>query len=272
MHEIVKKIVLTPKASCFEIKAPRVAKKARPGQFVIVRLDSSGERIPLTIADYNTEKETINIVVQEEGYTSRKIGALNEGATILDITGPLGQPTKISKVEGAVVLVGGGLGIAPIYPIASAFKHQGNQVEVILGARNKEFLFWEERFRKDIDGTIHLVTDDGSVGRKGFVTEQVKDIILEKKVGLVVAIGPMVMMRAVASVVPKEIETIVSMNTLMVDGTGMCGSCRLSVGGQTKYACVDGPDFDGHQIDWQEVMTRNLLFKEEEAHICKMNL
>lgn len=278
MHKILKKMKLTSAAYCFEVEAARIARKAAPGQFVIVRLDEAGERIPLTIADFDRKEGTIRMVVQEEGYTTKKMALLTEGDNVLDITGPLGKPTAMQKYEKKVILVGGGLGIAPLFPILRELKAQDNDAEVILGARNKDFIFWQERFREIVprgtaeDGSgVHLVTDDGSLGRKGFVTDELAEM-LTQPVSLVMAIGPMIMMKAVTQKVPEEIPTIVSMNTLMVDGTGMCGSCRLTVGGQTRYACVDGPDFEGHTIDWDEVMTRNRLFEAEEDHICKIGL
>jgi len=247
----------------FVVHAPRVAKKAKAGQFFIVRQGEGYERIPLTIADFDRENGTITMIFQVVGASTLALSQLNEGDAVADIAGPLGQPSEIEKL-GKVVMVGGGIGIAPIYPIARALKEAGNEVISIIGARTKDLLFWEDKMRA-VSDHLYIATDDGSYGRKGFVTQILEDVLKEEDIKRVWAIGPMVMMRAVANVTrPFNVSTIVSMNPIMVDGTGMCGACRLSVDGKTRFACVDGPEFDAHQVDFDLAMKRAAVFKTEE--------
>lgn len=266
MFTILKKDELAEKTKLFVISAPEIAKKAQAGQFVVVRLDETGERIPLTIADMNPGKGEIGLVVQEVGYTTKKMGALNQGDNILDLVGPLGHPTHIEKV-GTVIGIGGGIGIAPVYPVLREFKKQGNKTIVIIGARSKNLLFWEDKMRS-ISDKIHITTDDGSssCGQKGLVTDPLKEIIRKGvTINLVFAVGPTVMMKAVAEVTrPYNIPTVVSLNPIMIDATGMCGCCRVSVGGQTKFTCVDGPDFDAHKVDFDLLLARQKMYLEQE--------
>ena len=251
------------------IEATEIARKAKPGQFLVIRTDEKGERIPMTIADFDAEGGTLTIVFQEVGFTTDKLGRLKPGDTLLDVVGPLGKPTRIEKF-GVVVCIGGGVGIAPVYPIARQLTNAGNKMLSIIGARSHEFLFWEERMRSISDKT-YVCTDDGSYGRKGFVTDELKVILEESKnIDLVIAIGPVVMMKAVSLLTkPHGIKTIVSLNPIMVDATGMCGSCRVTVGGKTKFACVDGPEFDGHQVNFDELLLRQQIYLEEEKLIRK---
>ena len=247
----------------FEISAPQLAKKAKAGQFVIVRIADKGERIPLTIADYNREEGTITIIFQEVGQTTKEMSLLEEGENILDLVGPLGEPTKISNY-GTVVCIGGGVGIAPVYPIARELKAAGNKVISIIGARCDNLLFWPEKMATVSDELL-IATDDGSVGEKGFVTDVLKKVMKREKIEHVWAIGPMVMMKVVAEVTrPEKIKTTVSLNPIMVDGTGMCGCCRVQVGEDTKFACVDGPEFDAHLVDFELANRRLAYYKEEE--------
>jgi ferredoxin--NADP+ reductase len=264
MYPIVKKKILAKNIKLLEIKAPDVASKAQAGQFIILRIDEPGERIPLTIADFDRERGTITTIFQEVGYTTQQLGQLEEGDFLADFVGPLGQPTEIENY-GRVVCVGGGVGVAPIYPIARALKEAGNEVISVIGARSRDLLILEEEMRVVSDELL-VATDDGSYGHKGFVTDLLVKVLQEKQVNRVWGIGPAVMMKAVSEVTrPFGVTTIVSMNPIMVDGTGMCGACRVSVGGETKFACVDGPEFDGHQVDWQLALRRLSMYKEEEA-------
>ena len=263
MHKIVNKEILSEIILLFEVQAPKIAAKAKPGQFFILRLDEKGERIPLTIADSNRDAGTITTIFQVVGRTTREMSKLNVGDEILDMVGPLGEASEI-KNFGRVVCVGGGVGVAPVYPITKALKEAGNEVIAIIGARNKELLFWEEKMAAASNKLI-LCTDDGSYGQKGFVTQAVEQVAAEGKVDCLWAIGPMPMMRAMATTTkPLGIKTIVSLNPIMLDGTGMCGACRVSVGGETKFACVDGPEFDAHQVDFDLAMRRLGYYKEEE--------
>lgn len=263
MHRIILKEVLSPAIKLFEVEAPEVARKAKPGQFVILRMDERAERIPLTIADFDREKGTITTIFQEVGRSTMDMGKLNAGDEILDVVGPLGVPSEIGSL-GTVVCVGGGVGVAPIYPIARALKQAGNHVVSIIGARTKDLLFWEDRMSSVSDRLI-VCTDDGSYGHKGFVTDVVGRVAEEMKVDRIWAIGPMPMMRAVAETTrPFGIKTIVSLNPIMVDGTGMCGACRVSVGGETRFACVDGPEFDAHLVDFGLAMRRLAYYRDEE--------
>ncbi len=265
MYQILQKRVLAPTIKLFEVHAPKVAAKAKAGQFIILRIDEPGERIPLTIADFNREKGTITTIFQEVGATTIQLGKMNEGDYLLDFVGPLGLPSEIENF-GRVVCVGGGVGVAPVYPIAKALKEAGNEVISIIGARTKDLLIWEDEMRA-VSSELLVATDDGSYGHKGFVTDLLKQVIEEKgNIVHIWGIGPMPMMRAVAkTTAPYGIKTIVSLNPIMVDGTGMCGACRVSVGTETKFACVDGPEFDAHMIDWDLAMRRLATYKDEEA-------
>lgn len=263
MYQILRKEVFSPTIKLMDIKAPDVARKVQPGQFIILRIDEKGERIPLTVADFDRDAGTITIIFQEVGYSTMALGKMEVGQYLLDFVGPLGEATQIENF-GRVVCVAGGVGIAPVYPIARALKEAGNEVISIIGARNKELLFWEEEMRA-ISDKLYVATDDGSYGHKGFVTDILKEVLEEGNVDRVWGIGPVVMMRAVAEVTrPSGIKTIVSMNPIMVDGTGMCGACRISVGNETKFACVDGPEFDGHLVDWELAMRRSVMYRDEE--------
>ncbi|MEG6584034.1 sulfide/dihydroorotate dehydrogenase-like FAD/NAD-binding protein [Dendrosporobacter sp. 1207_IL3150] len=266
MYKILVKKELAPSVKLFEMEAPRIAKKAQPGQFVIVRLNEEGERIPLTIADFNREKGTVTIIFQEVGASTKEMGQLSEGDTLLDLVGPLGKETHIEKL-GNVVCIGGGIGIAPVYPIARGMKEAGNQVISIIGARNKDILILENEMA-EVSDKLYVTTDDGSKGHKGFVTDQLKQLIDSGlKIDLVVAIGPVIMMRSVAEVTrPYEIPTVVSLNPIMVDGTGMCGGCRVQVGDESKFACVDGPEFDAHKVDFAGLMSRQRMYLPHEKN------
>jgi len=252
-----------------KIKAPLVAKKAQAGQFIILRIDEQGERIPLTIADYDRKEGTITVIFMEVGKTTKQLGTLNVGDSLLNFAGPLGEPSEIEKY-GTVVCIGGGVGIAPLYPIIRALKQAGNYVITILGARNEKLLMLEKEI-KEFSDELHICTDDGSEGKKGFVSDALQRLIDQgKQLKIVWAIGPVIMMKVVANLTKKyNIKTIVSLNPIMVDGTGMCGGCRVSVGGKTKFACVDGPEFDGHKVDFDNLMLRNRRFLHEEEHACK---
>ncbi|MCE5284852.1 MAG: sulfide/dihydroorotate dehydrogenase-like FAD/NAD-binding protein [Pelosinus sp.] len=264
MFKILTKQELAPNVKMFEMDAPLIARKAQPGQFVILRIDEDGERVPLTIADFNREKGTITLIFQEVGGTTQLLGKLNEGESILDLVGPLGKPTHIENF-GTVVCVGGGIGIAPVYPIARGMKEAGNNVVSIIGARSKDILIYEEEMAA-VSNTLHITTDDGSAGHKGFVTDPLKQMLESgEKIGLVVAIGPVIMMRNVAETTrPYGVPTVVSLNPIMVDGTGMCGGCRVSVGNENKFACVDGPEFDAHKVDFAGLVTRQRMYKPQE--------
>jgi len=264
VYRILRKERLALGINLFEIEAKRIAKNAKPGQFVIVRLHERGERIPLTIADWDAERGTITIVVQEVGKTTYELGTYKVGDYILDVLGPLGNPTHIDRF-GTVVMVGGGVGVAEIYPVARAMKKAGNYVISILGFRTKDLVFWEDKLRKVSDEVI-VTTNDGSYGMKGFTTHALQKIIDEgRKIDLVYAVGPTVMMKAVAELTkPYKIKTIVSLNPIMIDGTGMCGACRVHVGGEVKFACVDGPEFDAHEVDFDELIRRLDYYKDLE--------
>lgn len=245
------------------IVAPYVVRNAKAGQFIILRVEENGERIPLTIADVDKDNGLLTIVFMAVGYTTKKLAELNEGDSIVDLAGPLGQPTHI-KNYGTVVCLAGGYGAAPCYLISKAFKDAGNKVFMVMGARNKDLIFWQDKMRSACT-ELFITTDDGSLGEKGFVTQVLERLIDSKKIDYVIAVGPMPMMRAVAEMTrDKGIYTEASMNPIMVDGTGMCGACRLTVGGETKFACVDGPDFDAHKIDFDEVINRCKIYKDEE--------
>jgi sulfide dehydrogenase (flavoprotein) subunit SudB (EC 1.97.-.-) len=263
MYKIIEREVLAPKIKLFKVKAPELARKAHPGQFIILRIDEKGERIPLTIADFDAQKGTITIIFQEVGRTTDLLGQMNVGDFILDFVGPLGSASEIENF-GTVVCVGGGVGVAPVYPIARALHEAGNKVISIIGARSKDMLIWENEMKK-ISSELYVATDDGTAGTRGFVTNVLEELLAKERVDRVVAIGPVVMMHAVAAVVPKNLPLIVSLNTIMVDGTGMCGACRLEAAGETFFACVDGPEFDGHVVNWDLILQRSKMFVEEEA-------
>jgi NAD(P)H-flavin reductase len=264
MFKIVAKEKLCPVIDFIKVDAPAVAKKAKAGQFVVIRVDEVGERIPLTLADWDEKEGTLSLVAMRVGTTTFKLSTFNTGDSVLDLSGPLGLPSEIENF-GTVVCVGGGVGVAPVYPIARALKQAGNKVISIMGARSKDLLFWEDRLRSVSDELI-VTTDDGSYARKGLVTEPLKEILeRDKKVSRVVAIGPAVMMKFCSlTTKPFGIPTIVSLNAIMVDGTGMCGCCRVSIDGVTKFVCVNGPEFDGHHVDWDLLFTRQRIFCDEE--------
>ncbi len=268
MARILEKTELAPDIKEMVVDAPLIARKAEPGQFVIVVVDDKGERIPLTIADFDREKGTITIVFLEIGKTTMKLGRLNAGEEIAHLTGPLGNPSEIPEDE-TIVFVGGGVGTAAVYPIARKAK-KSNEIISIIGARTKDALIWEDRMRSVSDELI-VTTDDGSYGRKGVVTEPLKELLEEKKVDRVVAIGPAIMMKFVAlTTKPYGVKTIASLNPIMVDGSGMCGACRVQVGGVTKFACVDGPEFDAHEVDFDLLMKRLSTYREEEELAKKL--
>lgn len=277
MHKIIKKERLNANTVLMELEAPLVAAKVKAGQFIILRIDELGERIPLTVADHDEEKQTITIVFQEVGATTKQLGTLEEGESVLDVVGPLGKPSELDGVKRAAV-IGGGLGCAIAYPQAKALHAMGAKVDVIMGFRNADLIILEDEICSVCDN-LYITTDDGSNGNKGFITNELKKHIEEgADYDLVIAIGPIPMMKFV-SLLTKEygIKTIVSMNTVMIDGTGMCGGCRVTVGGEVKFACVDGPDFDGHKVDFDEAMRRNGFYKAEEKaamekHKCRLGL
>ncbi len=264
MYKILRKKDLTPTVHLIEVEAPAVAQKAQPGQFIMLMIDEKGERIPLTIADWDKEKGSVTVIFMEVGKTTHQLALLKAGDFIASFSGPLGLPTHIEKF-GTVVCVAGGFAVAPIVPIARALKQAGNKVISIMGARNKNLLFWEDELRSVSDQLI-VMTDDGSYGSKGLVTEPLKELLeSNEKIDRVIAIGPTIMMKFCAKTTePFGVKTIVSLNPIMVDGTGMCGCCRVEVGGVTKFACVDGPDFDGHSVDWDLLMTRQRTYLDEE--------
>lgn len=276
MYQILKKRRLSENVTLMVIDAPYVAKKVEPGQFIILRVDQDGERIPLTVAEYDREKGTITIIFQEVGATTMQLGTLNEGDCLHDFVGPLGRASELEGLK-KVAVVGGGLGCAIAYPQAKKLHEMGAQVDLIAGFRNKDIIILEDEMRAACTNLV-LVTDDGSNGHKGFVTDALKELIeAGNQYDAVIAIGPMIMMKFVClTTKPYGIKTIVSMNSIMVDGTGMCGGCRITVGGETKFACVDGPDFDGHQVDFDEAMRRATMYKPQEAaaieaHKCRLH-
>lgn len=264
LFRIKKKKVLSPTVFQLKVVAPTIARKRKPGQFIILRVHEEGERIPLTIVDSDPEEGTITLIVQEVGKTTALLGTLKEGDSILDVVGPLGKPTHI-KNFGTAVVVGGGIGIAPVYPIAKGLKEAGNRVVAILGARNRSLLILEKEMR-GVSDEIYITTDDGSYGRKGFVTEMLDELIKDGlEAGMVLGIGPLPMMKALCEVTrPHGIYTVVSLNPIMVDGTGMCGACRITFDGKTRFVCVDGPEFDGHKVDFDELIRRNRTYLKEE--------
>ena len=279
MYKILEKQVLSDVTKLMVVEAPQVARKAKPGQFVIVRVDEPGERIPLTIADFDRDAGTITLIFQEVGKSTMQMGTLKPGDELITVAGPLGHPTEIEKY-GTVVMVGGGVGIAPTFPIARALKEAGNTVISIIGARNKSLLFWEDRMRAVSDELI-ICTDDGSYGRKAVVTEPLKELLDARKGAIVRvwAIGPAVMMKFVAMATkPYNVKTIVSLNTIMIDGTGMCGGCRVVLDEGAQFVCVDGPEFDAHKVNWDILLSRLRFYGEQERlaverwkHQCRLD-
>jgi ferredoxin--NADP+ reductase len=264
VSKILEKSVLAPKVVQFLVEAPEIAQKCRAGQFVIVRICETGERIPLSIADSDKEHGTLTLVVQEVGKTSACLNAMEVGKEIPDVVGPLGRPTHIENF-GVAIGVGGGVGIAPLHPILKALKAAGNHVITILGGRSKEFVIMEEEMRRASDEVL-ICTDDGSYGEKGFVTHVLKNLVeTGRDADYCIAIGPPIMMKRVCEVTkPFNLTTYVSLNTIMVDGTGMCGCCRVTVDGKTRFVCVDGPEFDGHKVDFDEMIKRISMFRKQE--------
>ncbi len=263
MNKIIEKAFLSENVVKLVVQAPLIAQKQSPGQFVIVRIDEKGERIPLTIADADRASGAITLIIQRVGTSSHRISLLSPGDSLLDVSGPLGRPTHIEKV-GTVLACGGGVGIAPLFPIARAFKQAGNRLIAVLGARTRDLLILENEMSAFADETI-VMTDDGSHGKKGVITVGIEEVLKREPVQLAVAIGPAVMMKFVALLTKRfNLPTIASLNTIMVDGTGMCGACRVSVGGKTRFVCVDGPEFDAHEIDYDEMIKRLNTYKTEE--------
>ncbi len=262
--KIIKKRMLNPQTGLFVISAPRIAEKHKAGQFVILRINENGERIPLTIADSDPENGTITIVCQSVGKTSTMLNTLKEGDEILDLVGPLGNATHIENY-GTVLVIGGGVGTAEAHPIAKAFKRAGNKVIAIIGARTKELVIFEDEMRQFCDA-VYITTDDGSYGEKGFVTDTLKKVLdTGEKIDIVLAVGPVPMMKAVANTTKNPgIRTLISLNSIMLDGTGMCGGCRVSIGGKDRFVCVDGPEFDGHIVDFDLLAKRQRMYIEEE--------
>lgn len=266
MAKIITKELIAPSVYEMVVDAPLVAHKCQPGQFVIVRTDEFSERVPLTIADFNREAGTITLIIQAVGNTTRHLcESFNVGDDILDVVGPLGRPSEMEKF-GTIVVVGGGIGVAPVYPIARAYHELGNKVISIIGARDKDLVIWQEKMAAISDEVI-ITTDNGSAGRKGFVTDPLREMLeAGDKIDLVLAIGPVIMMKNVAAVTkPFGVKTTASLNTIMVDGTGMCGGCRVMVGGENKFACVDGPEFDAHQVDFANLVMRQQMYKNQES-------
>lgn len=274
MYKIVKKEVLNSVVVMMEIEAPYVAARCEAGQFVIVRVDEDGERIPLTIADFDRERNTVEIIFQVVGYSTTLMAKLNEGDYLQDFVGPLGQPAPLNKEWKRVIGVAGGVGAAPLYPQAKKLAEQGTKVDVIIGGRTAELVLLKEKFEKFCDN-VYIMTDDGSLGEQGVVTKKLQEVLdAGVKYDHAIAIGPLIMMKFVVALTKKpeyNLPTAVSLNPIMIDGTGMCGGCRVTVGGETKFACVDGPDFDGFEVDFDQCMKRQTFFKEEE-HECMMKL
>ena len=274
MYKIVKKEVLNSVVVMMEIEAPYVAARCEAGQFVIVRVDEDGERIPLTIADFDRERNTVEIIFQVVGYSTTLMAKLNEGDYLQDFVGPLGQPAPLNKEWKRVIGVAGGVGAAPLYPQAKKLAEQGTKVDVIIGGRTAELVLLKEKFEKFCDN-VYIMTADGSLGEQGVVTKKLQELLdAGVKYDHAIAIGPLIMMKFVVALTKKpeyNLPTAVSLNPIMIDGTGMCGGCRVTVGGETKFACVDGPDFDGFEVDFDQCMKRQTFFKEEE-HECMMKL
>lgn len=275
MYKILQKEILNSQVKLMKILAPHISKKAQPGQFIILRVNDTGERIPLTIADFDAQEGTITIIFQEVGKTTKLLGALNQGDEILDFVGPLGLPSHFDNIKNAAV-IGGGLGTAIAYPQAKKLHSLGAKIDFIVGFRNKDLIILENEMQK-VCNRLFITTDDGSNGVKGFVSDILKQQIEQNhNYDIVIAIGPLIMMKVISELTrPFGIKTIVSMNPIMIDGTGMCGGCRLTVGGETKFACVDGPDFDGHLVDFDEAMRRSKMYQKQEKdsvhqHICNL--
>ncbi len=269
MFKILEKKQLTAEITLLEIEAERISKKTKPGQFVIVRIDEYGERIPLTIAETSIYKKSITIIVQSIGATTKKLASLEKDDSILDLVGPLGKPTEFDNAKN-ICVIGGGVGCAIAYPSAKYCFDNGLNVDIIAGFRNKDYVILEDKM-KNVAHKLVVTTDDGSFGVQGFVTDQLEKLLMDNEYDLVIAIGPVKMMQAVCNITkPKNIKTLVSLNPIMIDGTGMCGGCRVTIAGQTKFACVDGPDFDGHLVDFNELINRNNTYLEQESHACKM--
>lgn len=275
MYKILKKRELNSQVTLMELDAPLIAKKAQAGQFIIFRTDEMGERVPLTIADYDRDKGTITIIFQKVGKSTMQLGLMDEGDSILDVVGPLGVPTHFGEGIKRAAVIGGGVGCAIAYPQAKALHNMGVDVDVIAGFRSKDIVILEDEMRA-VASNLYITTDDGTYGTKGFVTNKLQDLIDGgANYDVVIAIGPVPMMKFVCAVTkPYNIKTIVSLNPIMIDGTGMCGGCRVTVGGKVKYACVDGPDFDGFEVDFDELMRRNSAYRDDEAesknHICRL--
>jgi len=271
MYRIIYKKSLAPQIDEMVVEAPEIARHAQPGNFIVLRLHERGERIPLTIAEADPSEGTITLLFQKIGKTTYELGDMQKGDVIMDILGPLGHPTPMSEY-GHCVLVGGGIGTATLYPILKGLKAYGNRTTVILGARTEGLIVWEDRFRETADDVL-ITTDDGSYGRKGLVTDALKEIIDRDRVAVVFAVGPVPMMRAVSMLTrPYKIKTIVSLNPIMVEGSGMCGACRVNIGGETRFTCVDGPEFDGHEVDFDELSRRLRLYSDEEEASLKRYL
>ena len=282
MNKIIKKRQLSANVYRIEVEAPLIARERKAGQFIILMVDGDyGERIPLTIADADPAAGTITLIYQTVGATTMKLAQLNEGDSIAALLSPLGRPTAIrgtnGEKPGRVVCVGGGIGVAPMHPIAQALKAAGNDVTIIMGARNKDLFVMEDEMRAIAGDKLILMTDDGSSGRNGLVTEPLKELCERGEVDEVIAIGPPIMMKFCAlTTKPFNVHTTVSLNTIMIDGTGMCGGCRITVGGETKFVCVDGPEFDAHKVDWDQMTKRMAAFKPQETaareHVCKAGI
>jgi len=269
MYKILKKETVAPQVDAMIVEAPFIARHHQAGNFVVLRIDEKGERIPLTIADTDSEKGTITLLFQKIGKTTEDLGRLKAGEAIRDIAGPLGHATAILEY-GHCILVGGGIGSATLYPILKALKEKNNKVTVILGARTTELLVWGDRFKALADEVL-LTTDDGSSGRKGLVTEALKEVMDTSEVKIVIAVGPIRMMQAVAELTkPYKVKTLVSLNPVMVEGTGMCGACRVNVAGKTRFACIEGPEFDAHEVDFQELANRLGFYREEEQESMEL--
>ena len=266
MYEILSKKILNPTVIQIAVKAPAVAAKAEPGQFIFLRTDSEGERIPLTVADFDRVAGTVSVIFQVVGATTKKLSMMNEGDCLCDFVGPLGRATDTDGIK-KVAIVGGGVGCAIAYPVAKKFSQLGAEVHTVVGFRNRELVILEDEFRQ-VSDRMEIMTDDGSAGKKGLVTDALRALIEGgEKYDRVITIGPLIMMKFVCALTKEYgIKTVASMNPIMIDGTGMCGGCRLTVGGQTKFACVDGPEFDGHQIDFDEAMARGGMYRDFERH------
>ncbi|OGW82115.1 MAG: ferredoxin-NADP reductase [Omnitrophica bacterium RIFCSPLOWO2_12_FULL_44_17] len=271
--QIIEKTILTETATDritkFKIQSPHIARKALPGQFVVLMITEKSERVPLTVVETNPQAGTVTVIVQEIGFSTKLLGKLNVGDSLFAFVGPLGHPTEI-KNYGKVILVGGGVGIAEIYLVAKALKEKGNHVVSVLGARTHALLILENEMR-NASNELYIATDDGSYGRKGFTTDVVNELLSKSRYDIVYAVGPIPMMKRVADVTkPHQVKTMVSLNSLMVDATGMCGGCRVTVGNEVKFTCVDGPEFEADLVDWEELIKRNKVYVQKEKHLCKI--